>query len=89
MAKRVTLSNGGTAIMTFGYSAPPYTHGRIVCRGCDTVVAQCGCSEGCKTVGTIDKCVNCACQSADGSHPRLQPESEPTKGCPPGSGEWE
>jgi hypothetical protein len=73
-AEKKTFSNGGVAIMTFGFTLPPYTHGRITCRGCQTVVAQCGCPEGCKTVATIDKCLNCACQSSTPGDARLQHE---------------
>lgn len=73
MADRFTLPNGGTAIMTFGYTFPPYTHGRIVCRKCETTVAQCGCHQGCTTVATVDRCVNCACTSPSPGGPRLEP----------------
>lgn len=38
---------------------PPFTHGRIVCGNCKTVVAQCRCIKGCEVVGTVQKCDKC------------------------------
>lgn len=43
----------------FGINRPPFTHGRIVCDSCKSVVAQCRCMESCKTVGTVKDCEKC------------------------------
>jgi hypothetical protein len=38
---------------------PPFSHGRIVCRGCSNVVAQCRCARHVEVVGYVDKCGKC------------------------------
>lgn len=63
MSEVRTFPNGATAIMTFGIGLPPYTHGNVRCLSCDTVVARCGCSQGCMTVATVAFCVSCACST--------------------------
>ena len=47
-------------IMNFGIEWPPYTHGRVVCMRCETVVAACACPEACRTVGTVEGCPKCS-----------------------------
>ncbi len=49
-------------IMNFGIQWPPYTHGRVVCTNCTTVVAACACSQACQTVGTVEACPKCTPQ---------------------------
>jgi len=44
---------------------PPFTHGRVVCRNCSHVVAQCRCSLGCRIVGTVGHCKHCPAPACD------------------------
>lgn len=46
-------------------SWPPLAHGRIVCKTCGVVVAQCRCAKGCETVGTVPYCAKCTCSKVD------------------------
>ena len=41
------------------FTFPPYTHGRVVCRACGAVVAQCRCMKGCEVVASVPSCKQC------------------------------